>query len=64
MGVQIEMRLVNQIIATLKSIDVRGYESMSSLVGLVMLFEDMSNSAARQAEQPVLKEVKPEEKEE
>ena len=64
MGVQIEMGLVTQIIATLKSIDVRGYDSMNKLVGLVLLFEDMSNAAAHQTGQPVLKEVKPEEKEE
>ena len=45
MEVRITPQLIIQIITTLKSLDVRGYESMDKLVGLVILFENMLNSA-------------------
>lgn len=32
------------VIKTLKEIDVRGFDSMNRLVGLVMLFENILNS--------------------
>lgn len=33
--------LIRSVIITLKGIDVRGYESMDALVGLVVLFEQI-----------------------
>lgn len=34
-------QLIRSVIRTLKGIDVRGYESMDALVGLVVLFEQI-----------------------
>ena len=36
--------MIFSIIKTLKEMDVRGYDSMNRLVGLVMLFESILNS--------------------
>lgn len=52
-------QLILRIIQTLKEIDVRGFESMDRLVGLVKLFNDMlqaiekakADAAAKEAEQ-------------
>jgi hypothetical protein len=41
---EVSAELLQSVIATLKGIDVRGYESMDRLVGLVMLFERILNS--------------------
>lgn len=38
---KIDPDLLVRIVATLKQIDVRGYESMDRLVGLVMMLEHM-----------------------
>lgn len=43
--VRINMQYLQQIIATLKSLKVRGYDSMDKLVGLVILFENLANNA-------------------
>lgn len=40
----ISIELIESVILTLKSIDVRGYDSMDRLVGLVMLFERIKNT--------------------
>ena len=42
----ISRELIESVILTLKSIDVRGYDSMDRLVGLVMLFERIKNTPA------------------
>lgn len=42
--VLIEKQMVAQVISTLKALDVRGYNSMNSLVGMVMLFENLLSS--------------------
>lgn len=52
-------QLILRIIQTLKEIDVRGFESMDRLVGLVKLFNDIlqaiekakADAAAKEAEQ-------------
>lgn len=36
--------MIFSIIKTLKEMDVRGYDSMNRLVGLVMLFESILNN--------------------
>lgn len=38
---KLDANLVAGVVNTLKQIDVRGYESMDRLVGLVMLFENI-----------------------
>ena len=38
--------LILSVIKTLKEIDVRGYDSMNRLVGLVILFEQILNTPA------------------
>lgn len=45
MEVRVNAQLIQQIINTLKGIKVRGYNSMDKLVGLVILFENLLNSA-------------------
>ena len=40
----ISLELIESVILTLKSMDVRGYDSMDRLVGLVMLFERIKNT--------------------
>ena len=45
MEVRVNAQLIQQIINTLKGIKVRGYDSMDKLVGLVILFENLLNSA-------------------
>lgn len=41
---EIDRDTIIRIIDTLKGMDVRGYESMNRLVGLVMFFENLLNS--------------------
>ena len=41
MGITLKKELIQQVINSLKSIDVRGYESMEKTVSLVMLFENI-----------------------
>ena len=43
--VRISAQYLQQIIATLKRIKVRGYDSMDKLVGLVILFENLASNA-------------------
>lgn len=45
MECRIDAGIVQKVVHTLKLIDVRGYDSMDRLVGLVMLFEDYLRSA-------------------
>lgn len=46
----IDETMIMRVIATLKEIDVRGFDSMNRLVGLVMLFENVLQSMNEQAE--------------
>ena len=39
-----------RVIDTLKGMDVRGYDSMNRLVGLVMFFENILNEPAEEPE--------------
>ena len=41
---------IQQIIFTLKGLDVRGFDSMDSLVGLVMLFDKLLKSPPKGVE--------------
>ena len=41
---EISRETIFSIIHTLKEMDVRGYDSMNRLVGLVMLFENVLNA--------------------
>lgn len=41
---EVKDEVIQRIIFTLKEIDVRGFDSMNRLVGLVMLFEDILDS--------------------
>lgn len=41
MGITLKKELIQQVINSLKSIDVRGYDSMEKTVSLVMLFENI-----------------------
>ena len=43
--------MITRVIATLKEIDVRGFDSMNRLVGLVMLFENVLQNMSEQAAQ-------------
>ena len=49
MGITLNKDLILQVIKTLKGIDVRGYDSMDKLVGLVMLFENILKQADEMA---------------
>lgn len=40
---EIDNNTIFSVIKTLKELDVRGYDSMNRLVGLVMLFETILN---------------------
>ena len=51
MKYEVTEELLKSVIATLKGIDVRGYDSMDRLVGLVMLFERILNTPAPIAEE-------------
>ena len=53
---------LQSIIFTLKSIDVRGYDSMDRLVGLVMLFERVLNTPVAKPEK-ITADVQPEDAE-
>lgn len=44
MDYTINRDLIFSVIKTLKEMDVRGYDSMNRLVGLVMLFENILNT--------------------
>ena len=46
----IDETVIMRVIATLKEIDVRGFDSMNRLVGLVMLFESVLQNMSEQAE--------------
>ena len=48
--VQMDAGMIRNVIYTLKQIDVRGYDSMDKLVGLVMLFQ---NTLAQATAQPM-----------
>ena len=48
--VQMDVGMIHNVIYTLKQIDVRGYDSMDKLVGLVMLFQ---NTLAQATAQPM-----------
>lgn len=41
---ELKDEIIQSIISTLKEIDVRGFESMNRLVGLVMFFENVLNT--------------------
>lgn len=41
---ELKKEAIQSIILTLKNIDVRGFDSMNRLVGLVMFFENLLNS--------------------
>lgn len=47
----IDETMIMRVIATLKEIDVRGFDSMNRLVGLVMLFENVLQNMSEQAAQ-------------
>lgn len=51
MGITLQKELIVRIINTLKKMDVRGYESMDMLVGLVNLFENVIEKADEMAKQ-------------
>lgn len=51
MGITLSKELIVRIINTLKKMDVRGYESMDMLVGLVNLFENVIERADEMAKQ-------------
>jgi len=46
----IDETVIMRVIATLKEIDVRGFDSMNRLVGLVMLFDSVLQSMREQTE--------------
>lgn len=41
---EVQDEVIQSIILTLKEIDVRGFDSMNRLVGLVIFFENLLNS--------------------
>ena len=47
----IDETMIMRVIATLKEIDVRGFDSMNRLVGLVMLFENVLQNMSEKAAQ-------------
>jgi len=49
MNITLNADLIKTVISTLKQMDVRGYESMDRLVGLVMLFEQVLAKAEEEA---------------
>lgn len=51
MNITFQKELIIRIINTLKKMDVRGYESMDMLVGLVNLFENVIEKADEMAKQ-------------
>ena len=51
MKYEVTEELIKSVIETLKGIDVRGYDSMDRLVGLVMLFERILNMPAPTTEE-------------
>ena len=61
MGITLNKDLILQVIKTLKGIDVRGYESMDKLVGLVMLFENIIQQAEEMAKKQAEEEAKKQE---
>lgn len=48
----VQGELLVRVIKTLKELDVRGFDSMDKLVGLVMLFERILNTPVDQAQEP------------
>lgn len=54
MNYNVPRDLIVRVISTLKEMDVRGFDSMNRLVGLVMLFESILNTPVEApAMQPV-----------
>lgn len=51
MNITLSKDLITRIIITLKQIDVRGYDSMDKLVGIVNLFEQINAQAEQMASQ-------------
>lgn len=45
MKCEIDREVIIRIIETLKGIDVRGFDSMNRVVGLVIFFENLLNSS-------------------
>lgn len=41
--IMLDKRVIGQVIETLKTLDVRGFDSMDKLVGIVMLLEQTMN---------------------
>lgn len=60
MEFRLSAETLQSIIFTLKSIDVRGYESMDRLVGLVMLFERILHTPVGKPEE-IIADAQPEE---
>ena len=60
MNITLSEELIQRVIFTLKQIDVRGYDSMDKVVGLVNLFENIVGQArqfaAQQAEEEAAKQ--------
>ena len=55
----LNQNMILSIIQTLKEMDVRGFDSMNRLVGLVALFENiLSNPVENKSEEIEVKEVK------
>lgn len=51
MNITLSDQLITRIIITLKQLDVRGYDSMDKLVGVVSLLEKIMEQAAKQQEE-------------
>ena len=49
--INIPEEIITRTVFTLKQIDVRGYDSMDRLVGLVMMFENILDQAHQQIQQ-------------
>lgn len=52
MECRIDTGTIQKVVYTLKQIDVRGYDSMDRLVGLVMLFENCLQNAVPVSVEP------------
>ena len=50
MNITLSKEIIESIIETMKQLDVRGYDSMSKLVGTVTLFENIVARANQLAE--------------
>lgn len=54
---EIDNNTIFSVIKTLKELDVRGYDSMNRLVGLVMLFESILNTPEEGQDNGINKET-------